>query len=326
MLITLAQVKLIPGLPFAASAIGGFTDEQVTAEIAAASAAIKSFVKRDLELTTYADDIYSGSGREDLWLRQWPIQFVISVHQDATAAYGQAAAAFPADGLLARGESYAVEVDRAAPALPTAASITSRTFPVFASVLVPAAAMAFTVAAGLGYAAGVLLKITDDGGSGFMYAKVSAYVTTTLTVLPIFVSGTGTSAAWTITPVPTSNRGMLRRLGGGVASDPWFFGRPETYAPGKLSAFRKPYWPRGDGNLKVSYVAGYSPLPDDLVYAAGMLVAWMLRYQGAGHPLQSESFENYSYSLMSGSSGGDPELGRITQTLKTYREVSLGNF
>ena len=41
----------------------------------AASAAIKAFTKRDLELTTYIDEMHSGTGREDLVLRQWPIRF-----------------------------------------------------------------------------------------------------------------------------------------------------------------------------------------------------------------------------------------------------------
>lgn len=120
-----------------------------------------------------------------------------------------------------------------------------------------------------------------------------------------------------------SNRGLVRRIGGGGAGV--FAGwNPEVIFGGKLSASRLPTWPKGMGNIKVVYVAGYSPVPADLQYACNMLVCWMARSQPLGGPTTSEGWEGYSYSLASSASAGTiPELGSVGLTLRSYRESSI---
>lgn len=121
-----------------------------------------------------------------------------------------------------------------------------------------------------------------------------------------------------------SKRGLVRRIGGhgGI----WSGAFPEVAHSGKLAAHRMPCWPRGDGNLKMSYAAGfpaYSPELRELSYATAMLVAQMVRIQPAGVDLSSESMGNYSYSAKS--AFDTPEMGEVRRVLAAYREVSFGN-
>jgi hypothetical protein len=236
MLTTLAAVRQIPGLS------PTFPDAYINVQIVAATAAIASYLKRNVEQATY-QEFYSGSGRQELCLKQYPIQSITNLWLDMGGYAGQAPNAFAAGTLLVPGVQYMLDL--------------------------------------------------DSGGT-------------------------------------TSNRGIVKRIGGGgnVGGGPGgtgFWGEYGPIGPGtdKLGGTRKPFWPIGDGNIKVTYVAGYNPVPADLSYAAGMLIAYMLRYQGAGYPYQSESFESYTYSLMAAAAGGAPELGTVIQTLKAYREVSI---
>jgi len=86
-------------------------------------------------------------------------------------------------------------------------------------------------------------------------------------------------------------------------------------------------WPAGQGNIKVTYTAGYATVPDDIKHAGGMLVALMLRIGPTGvgsGALTSEGEGGYSYSLAYPSSDEPPEIGAIRQLLSVYREVSIG--
>lgn len=118
-----------------------------------------------------------------------------------------------------------------------------------------------------------------------------------------------------------SDRGLLQRIGGaGSGFVGWY--PQQYYASGKLAASRLPCWPRGAGNIKVAYTAGYYPIPADLQYAAGMLAAYMVRAMPLGGPLSSESLGSYSYSMTSLQVEGVPELGSLARTLARYRESS----
>lgn len=120
-----------------------------------------------------------------------------------------------------------------------------------------------------------------------------------------------------------SNRGLIQYLSGGPITMAQFWLPNPPLFTGKLAATRPPCWPVGQGNLKVSYVAGFNPIPADLVYAAGMTIAYMARTMSQGGPLQSESFEAYSYSILQSITSGDvPELWTTAQILKAYRESS----
>lgn len=121
-----------------------------------------------------------------------------------------------------------------------------------------------------------------------------------------------------------AKRGLIRRIGGAGQGFIGFY--PENFYSGKLGAYRLPTWPRGDGNIKLSYTAGY-PLYSrelrELSYACAMLVAQMVRIQPSGTDLASEGMGNYNYSVRQ--AFDSPELGEIRRVLSAYREVSLGN-
>jgi len=75
---------------------------------------------------------------------------------------------------------------------PTATSTTS--------LLIEVASKAFTVAASLGYVAGMRVRATSAANAAnFMEGTVTSYASTTLTVAVDTIGGTGTLADWTIT-------------------------------------------------------------------------------------------------------------------------------
>lgn len=125
---------------------------------------------------------------------------------------------------------------------------------------------------------------------------------------------------------PASSQGMLRRIGGSGVGSFGFFFPTEGYFTGKLSAYRLPIWPYGDGNVKVSYQAGYSVIPPDITNCVATLVAWFVRNQPSGAVLSSESLGAYSYSVMSSGVGQAPELGSVRQILVTYREPVMSGW
>ncbi len=123
-----------------------------------------------------------------------------------------------------------------------------------------------------------------------------------------------------------STKGILTAIAGdGTSATPlncWNFG--DNYLPygNKLAASRRPYWPVGQKNIKVVYVAGYSPVPADLNFAAASLVASMVRNQPLGGPLTSESLGSYSYTMASRAGSGNlADLTDYAQILRKYREV-----
>jgi hypothetical protein len=118
-----------------------------------------------------------------------------------------------------------------------------------------------------------------------------------------------------------SDRGLILKLGGVGVGFPGFY--RETLYSGKLAAYRLPCWPRGYGNIKVAYTAGYFPIPFDLVNACVQMVAWLSRSQPLGGVLTSENLGGYSYSILTNpDANSKPELGSIIQTLTRYRETS----
>jgi hypothetical protein len=68
------------------------------------------------------------------------------------------------------------------------------------SLLIEVASKAFTVAASLGYVAGMRVRATSAANAAnFMEGTVTSYATTVLTVAVDTIGGTGTLADWTIT-------------------------------------------------------------------------------------------------------------------------------
>lgn len=85
-------------------------------------------------------------------------------------------------------------------------------------------------------------------------------------------------------------------------------------------------WPCGVGNIKVSYTAGYTTIPSDVVLACYSL-ATVLRAgrEDGGVPMQSENLGDYSYQLLSGGAAGVKgtpyEVTSAISMLKAYRKV-----
>ena len=80
-------------------------------------------------------------------------------------------------------------------------------------------------------------------------------------------------------------------------------------------------WPTGQGNVKVTYTAGYNPIPLDLQVAVHQTVAQALKMAENGAPLQEETFGEYSYTLLSGEK--DTSLASARALLNRYREACL---
>lgn len=89
------------------------------------------------------------------------------------------------------------------------------------------------------------------------------------------------------------------------------------------------FWPRGDGNIKVVYKAGYTAIPEDVVLAVHQL-AKVLRSSaenGVAGALKSETQGRYAYTLLTGAEAAADSSGQdIVQAkslLKHYREVLI---
>ncbi len=114
--------------------------------------------------------------------------------------------------------------------------------------------------------------------------------------------------------------GIIDRLGS--ANNQGYYFQPFG---GSLSlGGRSTSWNKGQGNIKVTYTAGYTSIPSTLksccVFYAGHIFK---TFPNAGHLASSESLGGYSYSLMGGDGGGAPELGSIRQMLTRYRRVAI---
>lgn len=115
--------------------------------------------------------------------------------------------------------------------------------------------------------------------------------------------------------------GILRRIGSipttGIISGIVY---PSGQRRGTLSGFdRAAVWPIGDGNIKVTYTAGYSTIPGDLEAACNMLAAQIRSAREQGRPMQSENFIDYSYQLLTNTKFA--ELSEVRSLLAPYREI-----
>ena len=103
MLATLSDIQQIPGM-------SAYTTAYLTLVLTGADKAIKTFLKRNIEQENLTE-FYSGNGRPDLPLNQYPVSAVTTVHEDPNGYWGQGSGAFPATTLLTVGTQYAIEKD-----------------------------------------------------------------------------------------------------------------------------------------------------------------------------------------------------------------------
>lgn len=93
-------------------------------------------------------------------------------------------------------------------------------------------------------------------------------------------------------------------------------------------AQRNPAWPRGQGNIKVTYTAGYTNLPLDLTNAICNVAAYVRKAAPRGMALETETLGRYSYGVLKsgGKAGGTvdaDEIGMAISTLARYKEVNI---
>lgn len=124
----------------------------------------------------------------------------------------------------------------------------------------------------------------------------------------------------------TSKSGTIRRIGLVNVQGLGVLAYPSGYRQQTLSGWdRGNIWPLGDGNIKVTYTAGYAAtaIPDDLRAAVHLLVAELQAVKGLGKMLQQESYIDYSYSVMQGAAGTLPEMAEMRMILASYRDVQI---
>ncbi|QDU53536.1 phage head-tail connector protein [Gimesia panareensis] len=111
------------------------------------------------------------------------------------------------------------------------------------------------------------------------------------------------------TAAEISNSGILYRLG-------TVWTRPDRTQRGQLA--RAPG--TGKGNIKVVYTAGWETVPADIQFATSRLITSMLESRSRAGRIQSESIEDYSYSL-SGAEAETMLLDSVKGSLARYRKV-----
>jgi hypothetical protein len=133
----------------------------------------------------------------------------------------------------------------------------------------------------------------------------------------------------------TSPAGLIRRLASSSLANGFLFGaNPFGLTRGTLTPARRlAAWTPGEGNLKITYTAGYDPQnpPNDLVLACIQLVSWLrLTIKNGGLILTSESLGAYSYTKVIvpliaaafNALAAAGELGSTRQILSRYRELA----
>lgn len=112
--------------------------------------------------------------------------------------------------------------------------------------------------------------------------------------------------------------GILVRGGAGAGL---YFDRRFTVAGGWMPSV----WMTGVGNIKVTYTAGYAPIPADLTLAALQFAATVYRTRFfGGIRAQSERLGEYSYSLMAGAADDAMgTMGSVRQLLAPYARRSV---
>lgn len=295
----------VPGMQALDSAFPGFIGDVL---IPAADRAIKRFTKRDLEQTSYSE-FYSGNGQQNVVIRQFPVlsaRTTVAAASDGDALPTATVNVADTTGFAAGGGKLAVQTGKTTRTVVGYTGLTATTF---------TGCSGGTGTLATGYSVGTPVVRYDQ--NGYWGQGVNAFPD------PPLVQGTQFAVVLD-SGGRTSNRGLLQRLGFGPGmpfwGSPWFGGFGGTYG-GKLAASRMPAWSLGQGNIRIDYAAGYSPVPADLAYAAGMLVSWMARNMPTGRPMQSESYEAYSYSIMSAAASGDlKDLSQVGQIILAYRD------
>lgn len=322
MLTTLSALQLLPNL----KAVNALWLTQLLNE---ADCAIKSWCKRDLELTSYPgaavngvgdSGYYVGMNRQDIVLRQYPI-----LNPQTTIASGSNNVALPTDTISVQSTSgynpsggtlgiyLGVNGNPSATSI-TYTGLTSTTF-------TGCSGGSGTLQTGQQVTSTVMWY--DPQGMGGQYPG-SFSPQTQLTQGLGYVVPTG---RW-YSNTPGAEQGLVRRA---AYQALWSVGGWGGWGcrDAKLSVRQVPVWPDTGGQqcFKIAYLAGYPLIPPDLAYACQYLVEFMVRTMPYGGDVQTEHLGSYGYSILAAAGRGsvaDPQLGSISRTLAKYRDTALG--
>jgi hypothetical protein len=116
--------------------------------------------------------------------------------------------------------------------------------------------------------------------------------------------------------------GILRRLGTSIRGDV-VLGRP---ASSLASRYRQAVWPVGQGNVKVTYTAGYPVMPADITGAALQMAALVYKTKtwGGGFINAGARLGEYSRGLVQALNGSGPmadQVGTFAMMLNPYRDL-----
>lgn len=318
MLTTVESVLRMPGMGNTAALPTVWLNDL----IGEADAGIKMYLKRDIELTAY-QEYYSGDSTRDIVLRQWPV--ILGKTTIAAASNGavlpQPIVNVASTSGFHPGTGGDTSLDPPTIAVQTGVATwstityTGTTATSFTGCSGGTGVLSSSPGSPTAPTNGVFSPVVWLNMSGYYGQAADAFKDQT-------VMGLGSQFILNIdSGGKKSNRGTIRRIGGQSAG--WVGFYPENLYSGKLGAYRMPAWPRGDGNIKVCYSAGYplTQIPLDIVNACKMLVAIMIRICPVGAPVSSENLGGYSYTLLTQSTD-IPELGSIQRTLARHREIS----
>ena len=319
MLCTADDVLSIPGLSLTAPVPTAWLNRL----IGAADAHIKSWCKQNLELG-YRTEYYNGNGHRDIVCRETPVltgytTFAASMDgltlPQGTITVASTTGFHPGTG------GGTTTLNNPAPGFAIQTGVSTYAYVTYTGT----SATTFTgCSGGTGTLATANNRVFSpvvwwDAGGYYGQAEDAFPQTSQLVLGSNYVVEMDQGAQRQL-----SKRGLIRRIGGSGQGFIGFF--PENFVSGKLGASRLPTWPKGDGNIKIAYSAGYpvySRELRELAYACAMLVAQMVRIQPSGQNLSSESMGNYSYSAAA--AFDTPEMGEIRRILAPYREPSWGN-
>lgn len=294
------------------------TDAWLGSLVQAADTIVKNFCKRALETAVYTE-YRSGEGVQELHLYQRPVRFYL--------LSGNLAADSPVVTALASTSGLLVGMPVSVQTPPAGGGVAqlspnSTIVSIDSGSQITLSANATTTATGVSIVAGFAAWLDQGGYSG---QSVEGFPPAQQLIL-------GRDMMVRVdSPDGSSHCGLVSRIGGGIAGGtvdwPWDWRR------GTLTARLPPVWPRGVGNIKVQYAAGYgngsqnlngpTGVPYDLTNAANEIVSWLKLTLPLGAMLESETLGRYSYTLARFMPGEDPIIGSIRQTLSRYREVAL---
>ena len=296
MLTTLANLQLIPASP-------PTNPVWLNLLLTEADAAIKQWVGKDLEWTSYPGSganspvfgdsgFYSGQDRPDIVLRQLPVllpQTTIAVGSNGAALPQSTVNVTSTTGFNPNGGTFTVVFQPSTNPNAAAITYTGLTSTTFTGCTTQSTG---TLATGQALF-GIAVWFNQQGYGG--QAPQAFSNQTLLTPGQAYMIQTTREYPCPGGSVPGGGAGLLRRLGNQA-----FYGTGFPYSFGdwgrnaKLSAQPLPPWPPGYQNIQIAYQAGYPVIPADLSYACQLLVSYMVLNLPYGGLLQSIHWEQYS--------------------------------